>query len=150
MGDMRGLTLAHHVLYTRYMITLLLALTISTAEAKLNLFEHNTIALAAMANGIETTTMIKIAKIESNHNRKAKRLNLNGSIDIGMFQINSVHWNSTCKDLDVFSLGGNTECAARLILAAKRHAGKDRNWIGRYHSKTPHLKRAYVAKLALE
>lgn len=96
---------------------------------------------------VDAQDLIKIAWTESKFKKDAVRTNKNGTIDFGMFQINSVHWTTTCKDLDIFKLKGNAECAARLVKDAKKHSDSDSNWLGRYHSKTPSLKASYAQKL---
>lgn len=89
-----------------------------------------------------------IAHIESSGGKfRALRRNLNGTYDIGTFQINSVHWNATCKDYDISSVQGNALCAAKLLAGHKRHASTDVAWRGRYHSKTPSLKHQYDTKI---
>lgn len=108
----------------------------------------NAIYKAAKAYKIDAQDLVKIAYLESTFKSKAKRFNKNGTIDAGMFQINSVHWTTTCKKYDISKLQGNAYCAAKLISLAKRHAKHDKNWLGRYHSKTPKHKRSYAKVLA--
>lgn len=93
---------------------------------------------------IDAQLLIKIAAIESTFNIHAKRVNKNNTVDIGMFQINSVHWTTTCKKYDIFTLKGNTQCAATIIKGIERHKQTDPNWKGRYHSKTPSRKLHYA------
>ncbi len=108
------------------------------------------IARVAHAHGIDSQDLIAIAAIESRFDSNARRVNTNGTVDIGMFQVNSVQWDTKCKGLDVFSLEGNAECAARILEGHKRHAASDPAWIARYHSKTPSKKLAYFNKLMAE
>lgn len=103
---------------------------------------------AAKRYDVDAQDLVKIAYAESSFRETARRVNDNGTIDFGMFQVNSVHWTTTCRELDVFTLKGNANCAAKLLGLAKKHAERDPNWIGRYHSKTPSKKSAYAAKLA--
>lgn len=103
---------------------------------------------AAKRYDVDAQALIKIAYLESSFKADARRVNVNGTVDFGMFQVNSVHWTTTCKGLDVFSLKGNASCAAKLLSLAAKHADVDPHWTGRYHSKTPTLKAAYAAKLA--
>jgi hypothetical protein len=42
---------------------------------------------------------------------------------------------------------GNVRCAAKLIQTAHIHAYHDKNWLGRYHSKTPSKKVIYFKLL---
>jgi hypothetical protein len=103
---------------------------------------------AAKKFDVDANDLLKIAFVESSFREHARRVNSNGTIDLGMFQINSIHWSTTCKSFDVFTLKGNAACAAKLLKAAAKHAEKDEDWKGRYHSKTPSLKSAYADKLA--
>jgi hypothetical protein len=94
--------------------------------------------------------LLKIATIESNVNPKAPmRVNKNGTKDVGMFQINSVHWHTTCKAFNVFELSGNARCAALLVARHRTKAGVDEHWVARYHSKTPRYKLIYARKLEM-
>lgn len=97
---------------------------------------------------IDTQILIKIAAVESNFREHARRVNTNNTVDIGMFQINSVHWNTTCKGFNVFTLKGNASCAAKIVKGIERHKDTDPNWKGRYHSKTPSKKKRYAKLLS--
>lgn len=55
--------------------------------------------------------MIAVAKAESNLNPYATNRNTNGSRDIGLFQINSVHGNS---DLEMFNVDKNLIAARKI------------------------------------
>ena len=107
-----------------------------------------TIKAVASQHGLEPRLLKAIAFLESSHGTNTRlNKNKNGTYDIGPFQINSVHWNTTCKDLNLARQHDNTVCAARLIKAASKHASKDKAWVGRYHSKTPSLKLQYHNKV---
>lgn len=103
---------------------------------------------AAQRYDVDAQALVKIAYLESSFRVDARRVNDNGTVDYGMFQVNSVHWTTTCKGFDVFTLKGNALCAAKLLSKAAEHADYDPHWTGRYHSKTPSLKAAYAEKLA--
>lgn len=102
---------------------------------------------AAKRYNVDAQALLKIAFLESSFNADARRVNKNDTVDVGMFQVNSVHWSTTCKAFDVFTLKGNALCAAKLLSVAAKHAETDTHWIGRYHSKTPTRKAAYAAKV---
>lgn len=102
---------------------------------------------AAKRFDVDAQALVKIAFLESSFNADARRVNSNDTVDVGMFQVNSVHWTTTCKAFDVFTLRGNALCAAKLLSIAAKHAETDSDWIGRYHSKTPARKAAYAAKV---
>ena len=102
---------------------------------------------AAKRFGVDAQILIKIAFIESSFRADVTQSN-GETVDYGMFQINSVHWSTNCKRFDVFSLKGNALCAAKLLSIAAKHSESDLHWQGRYHSKTPDLKRAYADKIS--
>jgi hypothetical protein len=92
---------------------------------------------------IDAQVLVKIAYTESKFKADAVRTNKNGTIDYGMFQINSVHWSTTCKSLDIMTVRGNASCAALIIKGISKHSDTDEHWLGRYHSKTPSRKVRY-------
>lgn len=98
--------------------------------------------------GIDAQDLVRIAYVESRFKQDAMRSNKNGTVDVGMFQVNSVHWSTTCRGFDVLTLQGNAYCAAKIIAAHAKHAATDPNWLGRYHSKTKAKKLQYVELLA--
>jgi hypothetical protein len=92
--------------------------------------------------------MRAIAHLESSGGRATGlQKNSNGTYDLGPFQINSVHWSTTCKIYDVRTDLGNTLCAARILAGHQRHAKVDPYWAARFHSRTPALKYKYFLKL---
>lgn len=103
----------------------------------------NLIYRVALKHNLDAQNFVSIAYIESKFDPNAIRVNKNQTIDYGMFQINSVHWTTTCLGLDIFQLQGNAECAARILSSFKHFEIDDPHWIGRYHSKTPSLKKKY-------
>lgn len=62
---------------------------------------------------------IAIAKSESGLREGAFNINTNGTIDIGVFQINSVHFTKEfCTLKDVSTMKGNVDCAYELYKAS--------------------------------
>lgn len=96
---------------------------------------------------VSPANLYRVAYVESKLDADAFRVNKNATYDIGVFQINSIHWHTTCKEFNVFNTRGNTECAAKIIRGHRRHKDKDPYWLGRYHSKTPSRKMQYYRKL---
>lgn len=134
----------------RFLIALLI-LSGSNASCKMlwggDLLTHY-IHVAAKRHGVSATVLTAIAKVESRFGAdKRVRLNSNGTFDVGPFQINSIHWDTTCSEYNVQHIKGNALCAAKLLAQAKRHKKKDVHWQGRYHSRTPSRKIAYYNKL---
>ena len=103
---------------------------------------------ASVKYKISPNNLLKIAFVESSMRINVKpRYNKNGTQDIGPFQINTIHWNTTCSDYNLESVEGNALCAAKLIRIHKKKRSVDALWLARYHSKTPSLKRIYYKKL---
>lgn len=114
------------------------------------------ISRKAAEAGISGELMARIAYTESGMHPGAKRHNKDGTLDLGLFQINSKHWDKRyrvdnrkliCEDLNIRLVDDNIECAIRLVKIHKKHEKRDKNWEGRYHSKTPSKKKAYANKL---
>lgn len=99
---------------------------------------------AASRYRINQEELMAIAILESgaNENRRI-RINKNGTMDVGMFQINTVNFKE-CIEYDLLSIDGSAFCAAKLLA---KHKSKYKDYVGRYHSKTPSKKRAYQNKV---
>lgn len=107
------------------------------------------ITKAAKAHNVPEWELLKIAYVESTLRKNPPmRHNKNNTYDIGMFQINSIHWFTICKKYDVTQLDGNAMCAAKLLAQHLKHSKTDANWPARYHSKTPKYKQIYANKLS--
>lgn len=130
-----------------HLLFIILSISAYSAEPKISPTTIKIIYEAARKNKIDAQLLIRIAYTESRFKESAIRVNKNGTIDYGMFQINSVHWSTMCKELDITTLKGNTACAAKLISLIKSKHGNDPHWIGRYHSKTPSKKLKYFKLL---
>jgi hypothetical protein len=133
------------------MIIILLSILNTPAYSKTIIIPNSkvlrTIYRTAKRANHNVNNLLKIAHIESGFNPQAIRHNKNRSVDYGLFQINSIHWSTTCKEFDIFTVEGNTQCAIKLIDQAAKYAKKDDHWLGRYHSKTPSRKQAYHKKI---
>lgn len=133
------------------MKTLILIIGLMSANANAKSVESRIIRnvqVAAKKYGVPELELFKIAYVESSFGINAKtRLNPNGTYDIGVFQVNSIHWYTTCKDYNIYKMSGNTMCAAKILAMHYKHKKKDIMWAARYHSKTPSLKAKYAKKL---
>lgn len=106
------------------------------------------IVKAAWTYKVPVRILRAIATVESSFGKQAVlRKNRNGTYDTGALQINSIHWQYSCKHLDVATLQGNVNCGALLLAQHQRHAKTDSNWFARFHSKTPSLKSQYSTKV---
>lgn len=107
------------------------------------------IILAAQKYEVSERVLKAVACVESSCGRVDNpRHNTNGTVDVGPFQINSIHWDTTCARYDVHSTRGNAMCAAKLIRKHRLYKAIDPMWPARYHSKTPSLKKKYWKKLS--
>jgi soluble lytic murein transglycosylase-like protein len=129
----------------KIIISILLSLSLY-ADNLDNIFQE-----ASQYYNINPKLLKAIAKIESNFNPKAIRVNKNGTKDYGIMQINSIHF----RELSVFGIGEHNIMDPRtniFIGAAllERHIkvfGNDISSVGRYHSNTPQFKAQWLQKL---
>ena len=92
------------------------------------------------AFNVKPTHLAAIAIVESGFGRYARtRLNRNGTIDRGVFQINSVN-NKKCAAFNLDTVEGNAFCAAFILSHMPDVAS--------YHSRTPSKKMIYSKKIA--
>lgn len=104
---------------------------------------------AAAEFHVNAQDLVRIAYTESKFKPDAVRSNKNGTIDYGMFQVNSIHWTTTCKAMKVMQIRDNARCAAKILADIKQHhSHTDTQWLGRYHSKTPSKKAKYCQLLS--
>lgn len=96
--------------------------------------EYDVDALELTAIGIVETGLGKYAKT---------RKNRNGTFDKGLFQINTIN-ERTCIEYNLDSAEGSALCAAKLLSSIKM---KHKDYLGRYHSKTPSKKVLYSKKI---
>lgn len=108
----------------------------------------NAIVMASQTFHINPLELTAICLIETgcgkynqiNHNR-------NKSIDVGIFQINSIN-HDYCIEYNLQSPEGSALCAAKLLSRIQKSwQKKDAKWLGRYHSKTIKYKNEYYNKI---
>lgn len=129
------------------LILILIAL-VSTDCFALDADIQKAIYTAAIKHKVPKRELLKIAFVESSLRKNPlSRYNKNGTYDIGMFQINSIHWHTTCSEYNIYTVKGNTECAAKILSRHRKYAAKDPEWMARYHSTTPKHKMKYAEKL---
>lgn len=132
--------------YFLAVVTILYGLSFGVGERVLSAREL--IKKACKEYAVDYDLALRIAYVESRFDQKAFRRNKNDTIDVGMFQVNSIHHMRLCRGLDVYSLEGNTYCAIKILSGLKRrYKLVDNHWYGRYHSRTIVKKLAYVEKL---
>ncbi len=92
-----------------------------------------------------------IAKKESNFNANAVRQNTNGTRDIGVMQINSIHLPDLAKYgiLESHLYDPCTNITVGAWLLSRRQAEYGNTWeaVGTYHSKTKSLKWKYAEEV---
>jgi soluble lytic murein transglycosylase-like protein len=112
------------------------------------------ISSAAAYHHVNPNVLRAILRVESNMNAGAVNLNSNGSRDVGIAQINSIHF----KELASHGISPSTlmdPCVSIYVAAWKisKHIAKNGNtWeaIARYHSATPAYNARYQALLKNE
>ena len=106
---------------------------------------------AAERFGAHSDVLRAIAIVESSVRPHARRSNLNGSTDRGLFQINSVHLAELQRaglvpeDLHDVCLSSNV--AALLLKRKMQRFGNNWTAIGAYHSTVPAKRDHYAAKV---
>lgn len=111
---------------------------------------NKSIKNASKTFNVPEKLLYEIAFVESSMRENPPiRWNKNGTYDVGLFQINSVHWFDMCKEFNVMELNGNSLCAAKLLSIHMKYKHIDPYWVARYHSKNYNKKLIYWNKLVL-
>lgn len=103
---------------------------------------------AAERHSVNPWVLKAILKVESNFKPSAVTRNTNGTVDLGMAQINSIH----LKELSKFGIAEGdllNPCVSTYVAAwhlAKQHRRHGNTWfaVGAYHSATPCFNTRYV------
>lgn len=106
------------------------------------------VVLAAERHSVNPWVLKAILKVESDFKPAVVRRNVNGTLDLGMAQINSVH----LKELSQYGIDEAdllNPCVASFVAAwhlAKLHRRYGNTWfaVGAYHSATPCFNNRYV------
>jgi len=103
--------------------------------------------------GIESSLLKRIATIESSLNPRAINQNKNGTVDIGLMQINSMHLKRLSRvgvtREALFDPEVNVYVAALLLSSHIRKRGYNLQAIGCYHSANPVFKNQWLKRLAM-
>jgi len=109
---------------------------------------------AATVHQVNEHVLRAILKIESNLNPRAVGKNTNGSIDVGIAQINSIHFRELSKfgvkPEHLLDACVGTYVAAWLLRSVIARHGNTWEGIAHYHSGTPYFNRRYQILLANE
>jgi soluble lytic murein transglycosylase-like protein len=116
-------------------------------SSKLPVQPDDCVTQGAVYHQVNPWVVRAILKVESNFNPKAVNRNLNGSVDVGMAQINSIHF----KELGKFGVGPSdllNACVSSYVAAwhlKKQIAAYGNSWfaVGAYNSATPCFNRRY-------
>jgi hypothetical protein len=105
----------------------------------------NAILQASERYDINALELTAIGILESGLGKYARnRVNKNGTVDKGVFQINTVNYGA-CIEYNLTSIEGNAFCAAKILSSIKSEHSND--YLGRYHSKTNYRKLAYINRV---
>lgn len=109
------------------------------SERTVKAIEH-----AASVYNLDTKDLTAIAIIETGlgSNIKVNR-NKNGTIDSGLFQVNSIN-QAKCAQYNLSSHEGSALCAAKLLNELRKTRS---DYVSAYHSKTPSIKEIYRKKI---
>ncbi|ABC34357.1 lytic transglycosylase domain-containing protein [Burkholderia thailandensis] len=103
---------------------------------------------AARRYGVNADLLRSIAYYESRLNPRALHRNGDGSIDIGLMQINSVHWPALREQgidrLRLYDASVNARVGAALLRRQIDQYGDTWRAVGAYHSRTPGLSERYA------
>lgn len=107
---------------------------------------------AAKAHGVDAWLLFAISSVESTFTPNIKVRNTNGTHDLGLMQINTIHI-PTFKKLGIseYELQHN-DCkniwaAGYVLKQSIKHFGMNVDGVGGYHSYTPHLRVKYGKKV---
>ncbi|MDD5716249.1 MAG: lytic transglycosylase domain-containing protein [Sulfuricurvum sp.] len=133
----------------RFLILIILGAEILYAEANYDLlFER-----AGADFSIEPSLLKRIATIESSLNPHAMNKNKNGTVDIGIMQINSIHLKRLSKigvtQKALLDPEVNIYVGALLLSSHIRRRGYNLDAIGCYHSANPLYKSQWLRRLAM-
>ena len=104
---------------------------------------------AGQQYGVSPDLLRAIAKAESNLNPSATNYNNNGTVDIGLMQINSIWANQLGSTWDyLFDPCTNVMAGAWILSQCIHDYGYNWQAVGCYHSRTPARRDAYAAKIA--
>lgn len=106
---------------------------------------------ASRANGIPLAALLGILATEGGSMGEALG-NRNGSWDLGCFQVNTVHLNELAAlgmSPNAVLRDGPTNAFAAAWLLRKEYQRAGNLWqaVGAYHSRTPHLRDAYIRRV---
>lgn len=126
-----------------YVLTLSLIATVTTPVHAFCFDE------AGERYGVSPFALWAITKAESDFNPGAVNYNKNGSIDVGLMQINSIHAKQLGKTWDhLFDPCTNVMTGAWVLRQCIDQYGNTWEGIGCYNSRTPSIRNAYAARIA--
>jgi len=104
---------------------------------------------AGQQYGVSPELLRAIAKAESNLSPSATNHNRNGSVDIGLMQINSIWADQLGPTWDsLFDPCTNVMVGAWILSQCIKDYGSNWQAVGCYHSRTPAKRDAYAARIA--
>lgn len=103
------------------------------------------ITAACRTYNIDCLDLAAIGILESGLGKyESAHVNNNGSIDIGIFQINTVNYPH-CSEFNLRTPEGSAMCAAKLLHRLRKTRGD--SYVEVYHSKTPSKRAVYREKI---
>jgi soluble lytic murein transglycosylase-like protein len=130
---------------------LVLAALLSTAIVTPRLAVADCVLDAAKYHKVNPTILLGIAIVESRMRANATNVNTNGSTDMGMMQINSIHLPELkrygVKATDLYDGCKNVYTGAWILRKQMDKYGNSWQAIGAYHSATPSFRDAYALRV---
>lgn len=128
-----------------------LAALLSAAVAAPRLAQADCVLDAAKYHKVNPTILLGIAIVESRMRANATNVNTNGSTDMGMMQINSIHLPELkrygVKASDLYDGCKNVYTGAWILRKQMDKYGNSWQAIGAYHSATPTFRDAYALRV---
>ncbi len=136
------------------LLTLILSSTANAIEVVLPAYTYENPIQACLENAAEKfnvplSLLYRIARVESDFNPYALHPNRDGTLDVGLLQINSRNikrFGYTVKEVYENPCLG-IELGARYLRECIDRYGLNKKGIGCYHSRTPSLSRKYASKI---
>ena len=148
------MSVAHIIIYMCAVTFLLPGAVFARVKVALPVAAPLTVACvvdAAQASGLPVAALVGILATENGRPGEALQ-NDNGTFDLGPFQVNTIHVNELIGmgiAPEVVLRDGCVNAYAAAWLLRKHYTQTGDIWraIGAYHSKTPHLRDAYTARV---
>ena len=137
----------------KYLFVFLLAVSSLAQSAEPSPEVQSCFADSARTFNVPVKLLVAIARVESEFNPYAIHYNTNGSIDIGLMQINSIHLPFLAKHgiakQSLYNACTNIKVGAFVLAQQFRIHGKTWRAVGAYNARDESLRKKYVHRVWL-